>query len=268
MLDRLHGEQGRGRRRALTPVAWHGRFVPSPASAEPDLVLPPVMEPPAPAPIAPSVPVDEAATDVIETLDVGVLEDEHETPATVSPLDLDMFIAPASHRDIPVPEAPPVRPVEVEPEPPTAHLAPPPPVVTPRPIAHEALEPEVRALVDDLYEQARAELSGFDTGFDSTAEPEADALVEEPTIDEVGTIAGDEAYDTYDVEAEAPESARVADESPPAPERPGLTDPPAPSASTSAVGDIVSPSAAPPPASRGGWVPAFVAEDQQRRLSD
>ena len=36
MLERLYGEHRRKRTR-VAPVAWHGRFVPSPASAEPDL---------------------------------------------------------------------------------------------------------------------------------------------------------------------------------------------------------------------------------------
>ena len=37
------------------------------------------------------------------------------------------------------------------------------PIVAPRPVvAHRELEPEVRALIDELYEQARIELSGND----------------------------------------------------------------------------------------------------------
>jgi hypothetical protein len=73
----------------------------------------------------------------------------------------------------------PLAPYDNEPEPemftaPAPTPAPAPaPVVRARPVVpHEELDPEVRALVDELYEQARAELSGSDT-LDSPAYDES-----------------------------------------------------------------------------------------------
>jgi hypothetical protein len=128
--------------------------------------------------------------------------------------------------------------------------------VTPRPIvSHASLDPEVRALVDELYEQARAEMSGADLSFDDPVaeipvaetgapvyEPEMRLPTREPVID-----------------VHLPEPAPAAE--PPVP-------PAAPSASaTSAVGDVIAPSNG-SSETRGGWVPAFIAEDQQRRITD
>jgi hypothetical protein len=130
MIERLHGESGRRPRRStLPPVAWHGRFAPSVRSAEPDLVLPPVIEPPAATTAPPSA-----------------------MPASFGALDLW-----GAH----------------EPQPRTEQT------ITPRPIMpHSQLDPEVRALVDDLYDQARAELSGGELLPEPAYEP---PVVSEPT---------------------------------------------------------------------------------------
>jgi len=148
MLARLHAEPSRPRHtRRLVPIAWHGRFAPSPRSAKPDLVLPPVTEPPAPATIAPTTPADA------EALAVAVPGTGHFEPETVEPVEPPVPVTPA---------------------------------VTPRPVvAHEELDPEVRALVDELFEQARAELAGFDGMFETMVdEPIVEApIVEPPVVD-------------------------------------------------------------------------------------
>jgi hypothetical protein len=140
MLERLHGVSNRPHR-ARRLLAWHGRFATSPASAEPGLLRPPLSEPPTPA-----VTRQPASARAVQA--------PAATPATVDALSLDRFVAPA-----PVIEPEPA----VEPEPAATAVAPPPVARTRRPVvAHEELDPEVRALVDELYEQARAELAGFD----------------------------------------------------------------------------------------------------------
>jgi hypothetical protein len=63
---------------------------------------------------------------------------------------------------------------------PEAPLAPAPLAPRPQPI-HEELRPDVRALIDELYEQARAELAGETVGFFA---PVAQAPVDEPVINE------------------------------------------------------------------------------------
>lgn len=253
MLERLYGEHRR-KRTTMPPVAWHGRFVPSPASAEPDVQRPPVMEPPAPSPIEPSLRhlgdeidalADVAAGDVTEPFAVDAVLLEEPTPATVDALHLDMFVAPASPEAPDAfagePETPPVRQadtvaaaaVTAEPLMPEPLLPEP---ATARPIqTHESLDPEVRALVDELYEQARAEMSGLDVTFDepvSDPAPEPEMLVPEP----------------------------------PAPPTPPAPPGPSASATTTAVGNVIPQSN--PIQSRSGWVPAFIADDQQRRITD
>jgi len=174
MLERLQTEPRR-RRKGTNRAPWHGRFAPSPRSAEPDLVLPPVATPPAPAtravPLAP--------------------EFDEMTPAAITALDLDLFVAPtpapveAEPDEVVEPEAAvvpppaaPVAPVVPEMPAPVASPAPlAPTYVAPRPVvAHEELDPAVRALVDQLYEQARAELAGIDPGTSTNeSEPAAPA---------------------------------------------------------------------------------------------
>jgi hypothetical protein len=254
MLERLYGEHRR-KRTQMPPVAWHGRFAPSPASAEPDVQRPPVMEPPAPNPIEPS-PIapalrhlgheidalgDLASPDVTETIAVDALVEE-QTPATVDALHLDMFVAPAPPEAPDAcaeePETPPVRPADV-----AAAAAAPITVepVTARPIqTHESLDPEVRALVDDLYEQARAEMSGLDVSFDEPARP-------------------------VDIDI-APEPEPASEPEPPAPPAPPTPSGPSASATTSVVADVVPQNGS--PTARSGWVPAFLADDHQRRIVD
>jgi hypothetical protein len=242
MLERLHGGQRR-LRRSLPPVAWHGRFAPSPASAEPGLVLPPVIEPPAPNPIGPTAaitPIAEHDALIDDALVDDFELDEPETPATVSALSLDMFVAPASPAVL-EPAAPVVRevvtPVREElPEPEAfapAVLEPvrtTPVTTTPRIVAHDALDPEVRALVDELYEQARAELSGLDVAADVPAPAT-------PTAPPAPRIVDMPLPQPMTVEAPASE---------------------APSASTSKA----------TPQGRSGWVPAFTTEDARKNRSN
>lgn len=244
MLERLYGEHRR-KRTTMPPVAWHGRFVPSPASAEPDVQRPPVMEPPAPNPIEPMQVVPEQVV-------------PEQAPATVDALHLDMFVAPSSP-EAPVaferePETLPVRPAD-EPEflnfesaQAAAAAAPP---VTARPIVtHEALDPEVRALVDELYEQARAEMSGLDVAREPEPEPEPAPEMRLPTGEPV-------------IDVHLPE--------PPAPPAPPAPSGPSASATTSAVGEVIPQNGSSQNGSttaRSGWVPAFIAEDRHRRITD
>jgi hypothetical protein len=228
MLERLQPDTARRHsRRALPPVAWHGRFAASTRSAEPDLVLPPVVEPPAPNTVPPSgrgrhaEPVDEPRDD-------RFVEPAPDTPPAVTPMDLDAFIAPA-----PADVEPPAFEAEMlEPASPIEHS------VTPRPIvAHSQLDPEVRALVDDLYAQARAELSGIDTEVNT-------GFVIDDAIDAPAPFSSPVPHDAVTVE-------------PPAP-------PLAPSAHdvNASTGDAAR-------GMRGPWVPAFTPEEERRRsISD
>jgi hypothetical protein len=190
------------------------------------------MEPPAPNFIEPS-PIDPtlrhlgneidaladlAPADVTETLAADAVLIEEPVPATVDALHLDMFVAPAT------------------PEP-----------ITPRPIVtHESLDPEVRALVDELYEQARAEMSGFDVAFEEPAAP-------------------------VEIEPDPAPAPELRLPEPPAPPA-VLPAPPSPSTSaTSAVGNVIpqsNPTQNGSGQSRSGWVPAFIADDQTRRITD
>jgi hypothetical protein len=160
MLDRLQPERKRrlfSRTRNTPPVAWHGRFATSARTPE----LEPAMasEVIAPAAVEPELPTYSVAT----TPDY---DDTPQQPATVGALALDMFVQPM-HAPEPIIE-PPV--VDDEPadetqvlDDPAFYAAPAPAAPARDVVSHEELEPEVRALVDDLYQQARAELSGSDS---------------------------------------------------------------------------------------------------------
>jgi hypothetical protein len=107
------------------------------------------------------------------------------------------------------------------------------------PMLHSELDPEVRAIVDELYQQARAELSGNDLGFFAPL-PELVPDTGEHTIvtEEPPVLRADSALDQV-LEAEALAIAQdvVADES--------------------------------RPRTRGGWVPAaFITEEERRKLTD
>jgi hypothetical protein len=126
MLDRLRPEPRRrlfGRNRHLPPVAWHGRFATS--------ARPPECEPawgadtPAAARVR-SEPLRPAYDPVTPD------DETPQPPATVGALALDVFVRPAPAAGAGARSV----------------------------VAHEELDPEVRALVDELYERARAELSG------------------------------------------------------------------------------------------------------------
>ena len=163
------------------------------ASAAP-VVEPPTAETPVEAIVVDSAPVTDAAS----------FNEVEETPAAITARDLDLFVAPTPPTPAPVAPPAPVEepvaeaaaapappvvvtpPIAATPPAPAAPPAPPiaaPPVATPFPtprpiIAHEELDPEVRALVDELYEQARAELSGIDPQAatnDMPAAPDPDA---------------------------------------------------------------------------------------------
>jgi hypothetical protein len=167
MLDRLQPERKRGlfnRGRHTPPVAWHGRFATSARTPE----LEPAMAGEVMAPAAhvePELPTYAVAT----TPDY---DDTPQQPATVGALALDMFVQPM-HAPDPVVEPPVVEPPVVDDESADQaqtfddaefYAAPAAPAARTRDVvSHEELEPEVRALVDDLYQQARAELSGNDS---------------------------------------------------------------------------------------------------------
>lgn len=232
MLERLHGSPNARRRSALPPVAWHGKFTTTPL-AEPDFSA-------TPSPIATPLAPPTVATSTLRPDDADI---EIETPATVGALALDVYtrpiapaaeeiddapiIAPAREIEAEVDEAAPVVeadviptyqvPVVTEPEAPAP--------ATPRPVAHEELDPDVRALVDDLYQQARAELSGNDLAFFA------------PITDYVEPV--------HETEAE-PTTAPIANEpAPPTPPAP----PGPPEASANSA--------------RSGWVPAFTPNERR-----
>jgi hypothetical protein len=205
MLDRLEPERKRSlfrRTKHTPPVAWHGRFATGARTPE----LEPAIASEVMAPAAqrePELPTYSVAT----TPDY---DDTPQQPATVGALALDMFVQPM-HTPEPIVEPPVVEPPVVDDEPadeaqPLDFLDEPafytPPVAAPAEpampardvVSHEELEPEVRALVDDLYQQARAELSGSDSiGAPATsyvtdtpalgAETVSAPLLEEPVAD-------------------------------------------------------------------------------------
>jgi hypothetical protein len=192
MLDRLQPERKRsilGRNKYTPPVAWHGRFATSARTPE----LEPAVGGETHA-IAARVEPDVPTYQVAQSVDY---DDTPQQPATVGALALDVFVQPM-HAPEPMPAPPVAEPVLDEPPadtvfaPPT-YVAPspapvfespaepqgflaPPPVPAPAPqsrpvVSHEELEPDVRALVDELYLQARAELSGSDAVFGAPSAP-------------------------------------------------------------------------------------------------
>ncbi len=88
--------------------------------------------------------------------------------------------------DAPMPEPEPEPEAEaLTPPPPPPTVAPAPPAPRPQPV-HDELDPEVRALIDELYDQARAEVSGNDVAFFApVAEPPvvAPPVVEPPVVE-------------------------------------------------------------------------------------
>ena len=193
MLDRLQPERKRSlfsRKKHTPPVAWHGRFATSARTPELEPTMAREVIAPA-AQIEPELPTYSVAT----PLDY---DDAPQQPATVGALALDMFVQPI-HAPEPLVEPPVVddEPAdEIEP----AFYAPPAAPVRDV-VSHEELEPEVRALVDDLYQQARAELSGNDSiGAPATsyvtdtpalgAETVSAPLLEEPAESESSTRTG------------------------------------------------------------------------------
>jgi hypothetical protein len=210
MLDRLQPERRRslfGRNRNLPPVAWHGRFATS--ARTPELEPAYGADMPAAARVSPepTIPAYDPMT--------PDYDDTPQQPATVGALALDIFVQPNAAPETVIPEpvlveplpdedaldaffGTPVAPYSNEPEPelfaapPVPPPAPPAPVVRARPVVpHEELDPEVRALVDELYEQARAELSGTETidspaydesrfGADDSIAPDAPVPTTEP----------------------------------------------------------------------------------------
>jgi hypothetical protein len=245
MLERLHGSTHGRRRSNLPPVAWHGKFTTTPL-AEPDFSATPS---PIATPLAPpTVAVSTGAT----TTRPDEPEVDIETPATVGALALDVYTRPvAPTEDIadapviaPVPELdelPEVIEAEVIPTYEVPVVPQPTESTTPHAVPHEELDPDVRALVDDLYQQARAELSGNDLAFfapiddflEAPAPPEVDSAP--PIVDRVPTV-------------ETPASVPIINETPlpSAPAAPTTPEPPASSG-------------------RSGWVPAFTPNERRRR---
>lgn len=223
MLARLHNE---GRRRsALPPVAWHGRFTTSPL-AEPAFAA-------TPSPIATPLAPPSAADPAPEPTSITPAE---EPPATVGALALDVYTHPvATPENI---NADDEHEVDAPTTPPVAMWTPPAPTLpAPRPVVpHEDLDPDVRAIVDDLYEQARAELSGTDLAFFAPIEHD------EPVVEMPQPIAADivEIVDIVEpapvvepiIESEAASAPKIASE---------------------------------PPRARGGWVPAFTPDERRHR---
>jgi len=249
MLERLHGSTHGRRRSSLPPVAWHGKFTTSPL-AEPDFSATPS---PVATPLAPPSIATQSA----------VMEPEHDidiqTPATVGALALDVYTRPVTPDEelddapaiVSVPEldettvavdveaAIPVYEVPVVTEP----AAPPLPMAVP----HEELDPDVRALVDELYQQARAELSGNDLALFAPLDDHA------PTFESDAQLDIDVAPESFEPPAPAVSAPVERDEAqaPIAPEPPAI--PPAGSTRSSA---------------RGGWVPAFTPNERRRRQTN
>ncbi len=239
MLERLHGSSHGRRRSTLPPVAWHGKFTTTPL-AEPDFSATPS---PVATPLAP--PTVGVTTTVPDDLERDI---DIDAPATVGALALDVYTRPIAPAEEEIDDAPVIVPVpelaEVESEPevdaiPTYEV----PVVTerseptgPRPVPHEELDPDVRAIVDDLYQQARAELSGNDLAL----------------------------FAPIDDYPEAP-IAPAHDPAPPAVER--IT--PVETTAAPIVNEPIAPVApaahCPASTTRGGWVPAFTPNERRRR---
>lgn len=255
MLERMQSDGTARGRNAMPPVAWHGRFATSPL-AEPDFAATPSpvatpLSPPtqahAPEPVAPAASTRASLPAVDEPVD---------TPPVVGALALDMYTMPAPRIDEQDIEAvaPPVISVPEPPAPkaPEAMVYVPPTTSTARPVvAHEELDPEVRALVDELYEQARAELAGGDLM--TMPATEADPIEQEyepfPALDEY----------------ELPELPSLPD----LPELPAIAADEPPVADATIVEPVSdeAPHASPAPTAptRGGWVPAFVADERRRK---
>jgi hypothetical protein len=181
MLARLHNE-GR-RRHALPPVAWHGRFTTSPL-AEPAFAATPS---PVATPLAPPTTAEPAVSEPPSITPPP----EEPPPATVGALALDVYTHPVM---TPEPMTADVANVADDddadgPAAPVAMWTPPAPAIPPmRPVVpHEDLDPDVRAIVDDLYEQARAELSGTDLAFFAPPEHGEHAEFVEPPTDTIQT---------------------------------------------------------------------------------
>jgi hypothetical protein len=239
MLERLHGSTHGRRRSTLPPVAWHGKFTTTPL-AEPDFSA-------IPSPVATPLAPPTVAVSATRPEEPNV---EPETPATVGALALDVYTRPVAPNEE-IEEAPVIAPVpeldesalvtetEIIPTYEVPVVSEPPASTTPRPVPHEELDPDVRALVDELYQQARAELSGNDLAFFAPLDdaPFAPAATEvdpaPPTVDRVATV------DTTPA--------------------PIINEPAPPSV----------PAAPEPPAStaRSGWVPAFTPNERRRRQS-
>jgi hypothetical protein len=192
MLDRIQPERRRRsllRSRQANTVAWDGKF--ATGARTPELEPTYAAEP---APAAPRVeealPMYQAEPVMNDFADYTDFDDTPQQPATVGALALDVFVQPISAPESILVEPEPVvaEPVEDSPimaEPPTiveqpdepmaytppvyapAEVAPPMPQARPTRdvVSHEELEPEVRAIVDELYQKARAELAGNDTAF-------------------------------------------------------------------------------------------------------
>jgi hypothetical protein len=279
MLARLHAEGSRARQH-IAPVAWHGKFETSPLAEPAFAAMPsPVATPLAPPTItAPEPPAPRLETDVppIET-------EAPEAPgATVGALTLDAYTRAASHitdesaddataaAAVAMPEAMGTPEVDdgphiaatAEPAPPMAYTPEPLPAVPtlpamPRPVPHEELDPEVRALVDDLYEQARQELSGNN-----------DMAFFAPVDDrnEHGSLAPPSVAplrphdDLVDVVEYMPPALQAGTE-----QEPVIVDTMDPLPPVAAEKLAPQPNASDTAQPRRGWQPAFVADDTRKR---
>ncbi len=162
MLDRLHNRHGA---QAMPPVAWHGRFTtPSDTNDAADVVATSREAEPQPSPAPHAAPVAQVAPagdrDQQRQADDLSLAPHEAQPAkpVVDPLGLDRYTAAAT----PGGEKPPWVPKP-------RHTLP----TDVTPLHRDELDPDVRALVDELYRQARAEIaSERDTGHPAPLQPE------------------------------------------------------------------------------------------------
>jgi hypothetical protein len=125
MLARLHESD----LLAVPSLAWYGKFATTPM-AEAEIA-------PVPSPVEAMIGIDTTreATVVEEPVEI-----EPELEPTVDALTLDQYTP--------------------QPSPPAEPAPPPAPVTPTAPAPAEDLDPEVQALVDELYQRARAELAG------------------------------------------------------------------------------------------------------------
>ncbi len=270
MLDRLHGNGGK-RRNAAPPPAWEGRFTSTRRVDQDDVPA----DTPTPATEFASSVVgsDDAIDATLLMFDAPSADASTDARATIAepaaPFAPDDAMFPsddAMPEPEPIPEPLPEPALLVMPEPaltpmampepeptpePEPEMLAPAPAPRPQPIQKE-LDPEVRALIDELYELARAELSGDDVAFfapvnrEPVGEPSVNTFLAEPSL-------------AAWMPAPQPEDA--------APEQP-RPQPPATATHTPAEAPPAAPASTPvkrPGRARSGWVAAIQTGEWRNR---